>query len=108
MLCAVLTRSATSASLQTHRLQPARLLCPWDSPGKNTGVDYHALLQGNLPNPRVEPRSPTLQAASLPSEPPGEPDTAVRINDSPWPTVQVGESIELDNKAKCLSAQSVF
>ena len=25
---------------------PARLLCPWDSPGKNTGVDCHALLQG--------------------------------------------------------------
>ena len=26
--------------------QPARLLCPWDSPGKNTGVGCHALLQG--------------------------------------------------------------
>ena len=25
---------------------PAGLLCPWDSPGKNTGVDCHALLQG--------------------------------------------------------------
>ena len=27
-------------------LQPARLLCSWDSPGKNTGVGSHALLQG--------------------------------------------------------------
>ena len=27
----------------------ARLLCPWDSPGKNTGVGCHALLQGILP-----------------------------------------------------------
>ena len=27
-------------------LQPARFLCPWDSPGKNTGVGCHALLQG--------------------------------------------------------------
>ena len=27
-------------------LQPARLLCPWDSPGKITGVDCHLLLQG--------------------------------------------------------------
>ena len=27
-------------------LQPASLLCPWDSPGKNTIVDCHALLQG--------------------------------------------------------------
>ena len=30
---------------------PARLLCPWDSPGKNTGVGCHALLQGDLPDP---------------------------------------------------------
>ena len=33
-------------SLQPHGLQPARLLCPWDSPGKNTGVGCHAILQG--------------------------------------------------------------
>ena len=26
--------------------QPARLLCPWDSAGKNSGVGYHTLLQG--------------------------------------------------------------
>ena len=29
-----------------HRLQPARLLSPWDSPGRNTGADSRALLQG--------------------------------------------------------------
>ena len=28
-------------------MEPARPLCPWDSPGKNTGVDCHALLQGS-------------------------------------------------------------
>ena len=44
-----------------------------DSPGKNTRVGCHALLQGNLPNPGIEPRSPALQADSLPSEPPGKP-----------------------------------
>ena len=33
-------------SLQPHGLWPARLLCPWDSPIKNAGVDFHALLQG--------------------------------------------------------------
>ena len=32
--------------LQPHGLQPARLLCQWDSPGKNTGVGCHFLLQG--------------------------------------------------------------
>ena len=47
--------------------------CPWDSPGKNTGVGCHALLQGNLPNPGIELRSLTLQEDSLPSEPPGNP-----------------------------------
>ena len=40
-----------------------------DSPGKNTRVGSHFLLQGNLPNPGTEPRSPKLQADSLPSEP---------------------------------------
>ena len=35
--------------LQAHELQPARLLCPWDFPGVNTGVDCHFLLQGIFP-----------------------------------------------------------
>ena len=30
----------------THRLQPARLLCPWNSSGMNPGVSSHSLLQG--------------------------------------------------------------
>ena len=37
--------SVVSDSLQPHRLYPAKLLCPWDSPGKDTGVDCHSLLQ---------------------------------------------------------------
>ena len=40
-----------------------------DSPGKNTAVGCHALLQGNLSNPKIEPRFPTLQTDPLPSEP---------------------------------------
>ena len=39
---------AVSDSLWPHGLYPARLLCPWDSPGKNTGVGCHFLLQGIL------------------------------------------------------------
>ena len=35
-----------SDSLWPHGLEPARLLCPWNSPGKNTGVGCHFLLQG--------------------------------------------------------------
>ena len=37
--------SVMSDSLQPHRLQPTRILCPWDSPGKRTGVGCHSLLQ---------------------------------------------------------------
>ena len=32
-------------SVRPHRWQPTRLPCPWDSPGKNTGVGCHFLLQ---------------------------------------------------------------
>ena len=34
-----------SDSVRPHRWQPNRLRRPWDSPGKNTGVGYHFLLQ---------------------------------------------------------------
>ena len=37
-------------TLWPHRLQPARLLCPWDFPGKSTGVGRHFLLEGIFPN----------------------------------------------------------
>ena len=42
---AAATASVVSNSVQPHRRQPNRLLCPWDSPGKNTGVGCHFLLQ---------------------------------------------------------------
>ena len=41
----VLIHSVVSNSLRPHGLQPAGFLCPWDSPGKNTGVGCHFLLQ---------------------------------------------------------------
>ena len=34
-----------SDSVRPHRRQPTRLPCPWDSPGKNTGLGCHFLLQ---------------------------------------------------------------
>ena len=36
-------------SLHSYGPQPARLLCPWDSPGKNAGVGCHTLLCGIFP-----------------------------------------------------------
>ena len=55
-----------------------------DSPGRSTGVDCHALPPGDLPNPEIEPRSPTLQASPLLSELPGKP-----IRKLPVPFYQV-------------------
>ena len=42
-------RLVVSNSLRPHGLQPARLLCPWNSPGKNTGVGCHSFLQEIFP-----------------------------------------------------------
>ena len=38
------SRSVVSDSQRPHELQPTRLLCPWDFPGKRTGVSCHCLL----------------------------------------------------------------
>ena len=54
-VCNVLSCSVVSSSLQPHGLQPARLLCPWDTPGKNTGVGCHAFLQGIFPTWGLNP-----------------------------------------------------
>ena len=42
---AVLSGSVVSDSLRHYWLWPARLLCPWNSPGKNIGEGCHTLLQ---------------------------------------------------------------
>ena len=68
----MLNCSVVSDSLQPHRLQPARLLSPWDSSGKNTGVGCHALLPGSC-QPKAQNQVSLLCADSLPSEPPGKP-----------------------------------
>ena len=48
------------------------LYSPWNSLGQNTGVGSLSLLHGDFPNPGIEPRSPSLQADSLPAEPQGK------------------------------------
>ena len=45
MLLLLLSRFSHVNSVRLHRQQPTRLPCPWDSPGKNTGVGWHFLLQ---------------------------------------------------------------
>ena len=55
-------------SLRPYGLEPTRLLCPWDSPGKDTGVGGHALLQAIFQTQGLNlgpPVSPALQADSF-------------------------------------------
>ena len=53
----MLTASVVSDSLQPHGLQPSRLLCPWDPPGKSTGVGCHVLLLGHVSDSVIDPMS---------------------------------------------------
>ena len=87
--CAVLCKvpPVVSSSLWPHGPQPTSLLCPRDSPGKNTGVGCHALLQGIFPTQRSNLHLLYFlhwQTGSLPLAPPGK----------PW------EYIELSQKAQ--------
>ena len=84
----VCTRLCGWVSLWPHGLQPARLLCPWDSPGKNTGVGCHFLLQGIVPTQGSNPNLLHLQVDSLPLAPSGKPPTAglqCKILTRSWP-----------------------
>ena len=54
-----------SDSVRPHRQQPTRLPCPWDSPGKNTGVGCHFLFQCR----KVKSESKVTQSCSTLSDP---------------------------------------
>ena len=57
--------SVMSDSARPHRQQPTRLPRPWDSPGKNTGVSYHFLLQFR----KVKSESEVAQSCPTLSDP---------------------------------------
>ena len=68
--------SVVSNSLKPHGLQPTRSLCPWNFPGKNTGVGCHFLLQRIFLTQGLNPCPLCLlhwQLDSLPLEPPWKP-----------------------------------
>ena len=79
MLCQIAT--VVSNSLQSHGLQPVRLFCPRDSPGKNTNW-LLCPSPGDLPNPGFESASDLLnwQMCSLPLVPPGKPHRASNMD----------------------------
>ena len=75
VLCTYSVTSVMSTCLQHYGLLPCRIFCPWDSPGKNTGVGCHALLQRIFLTQGLNPCLLCLlhlQMNSLPTEPPGK------------------------------------
>ena len=53
--CHCLVAELCPSLLWPHRLQPFRLLCPWNLPNKNTGVGCYFLLQGICPTQGLNP-----------------------------------------------------
>ena len=62
----------------------ARLLIPWEFSRQEywSGLPFSS--SEDLPDPGIEPQSPTLQADSLPSEPPGKPVSTLQRPISPF------------------------
>ena len=53
-------------------MEPARLLCPWNSPGKNTEAGCHFLLQGIFPTQGSNAHLLYWQVGFFTAEPPGK------------------------------------
>ena len=58
-------KSGSVSPLQCPTLYDPQFLCPWNSPGKNTEVGSHSLLQGIFPTQGLNLGSLALQADSL-------------------------------------------
>ena len=65
LAAAAAAKSVLSYSMRPHRWQPTGLPCPWDSPGKNTGVGCHFLLQSI----KVKSEREVAQSCPTPSDP---------------------------------------
>ena len=66
---------------------PPVFLCPWDFPGKNTGVGWHALLQGVFPTQGLNPLLLHWQVGTLPLAPPGKPQLQFSLVTQSCPTL---------------------
>ena len=78
-----LSHSVVSNSLQPSGLYPARLLYPWDSPGKNTGMGCHALFREIFPTQGSNPGLPHCRRILYHLSHQGSPiDTKYKINNN--------------------------
>ena len=84
--CCCYVASVVSDSVWPHRWQPTRLPRPWDSPGKNTGVGCHFLLQCM----KVESEREVAQSCPTPSAHGLQPTRLLRPWDFPGKSAGVG------------------
>ena len=100
------SHSVVSDSLRPHGLLPARLLCPWDSSGKNTRVGYHFLLQKILPTQGSNPGLPHCRD-SLAPEPPGKPirTMVIKIIKAEIILFLTGKKWGLDFRGRCTCSE---
>lgn len=64
----MLSHTVMFNSLQAHRLEPARLLCAWTFPNKNTKVGCHFLPQEDHPKPETDPHLLCLIPIKIPED----------------------------------------
>ena len=98
--CEGVSHLVVSNSLRPHGLQPSRYPRPWNSPGNNTEVGCHFLLQG------TKAGSLALQADSLPSESPEKPQEY--WSEQPFPSPQYLPHPGVESGSPTLQADSLL
>ena len=108
LLLLLLSRSVVSDSMRPHRRQPTRIPRPWDSPGKNTGVGCHFLLQCM----KVKIESKVAQSCPTLKRPHGlQPTRLLRPWDFPGKSTGVGHQcllLEMHYLASILIIVSIY
>ena len=85
--------------------------CPWGFSRQDYWSELPCPPPGDLPNPGIKPRFPTVQAASLPSEPPGKPkNTEVGFSgDLSYPGIEPGSpALQADSLPAELPRKPIF
>ena len=104
----MLSHSVIPDCLWSYGLQSSRLICPWDSPGKNTGVGCQDLLQGIFLTQGSNPCLLHLlhwQVSSLPLVPPEKPNVNTWVLKSEGRSVsQIEETVEETGDIQSLSS----
>ena len=85
--CCLVIKSCPTL-LRPHGLYPTWVFCPWDFPGKNTGVSCHFLLRGSS-WPRIEHESPALAGEFFTTEPPGKHMQSISCEMPDWTNLKL-------------------